>query len=158
MLTALVSLASGLVSGLAPKLIKEYVDTRESKREVELLEKQTELQIKLVENQVAGKIAEMDRKVDIAAYDSQARIATATLNSTGIRFVDGWNGCLRPFACTLIILMFASIAGFYAYSVLDAVDDLAQAQEAVSLLWGSLIGESIQAVLGFLFGYRSARK
>ena len=29
--------------------------------------------------------------------------------------------------------------------------------QLANLVWGSMIGESVQAVLGFLFGYRSVR-
>ena len=61
---------------------------------------------------------------------------------------------LRPFAVTVIITLFAAMASFYTYAVLTTVEPML----AVKLLWGSLIGEAIQAVLGFLFGYRSARK
>jgi len=42
--------------------------------------------------------------------------------------------------------------------VLITVESFEDITQAVDLLWGSLIGEAIQAVLGFLFGYRSARK
>jgi hypothetical protein len=158
MITALIATISGLVSGAAPKLIGEFTASREHKRELEMLEKQTELQLKIAEAQGQTKVAEMDRQVDISAYEAQSKIAVASLQSTGIKFVDTWNGCLRPFAVTIIIILFAVIAGFYAYEVLSTVNDIGGAQKAVKLLWGSLIGESIQAVLGFLFGYRSSRK
>jgi hypothetical protein len=158
MITALIATISGLVSGAAPKLIGEFTASREHKRELEMLEKQTELQLKIAEVQGQTKIAEMDREVDISAYDSQAKIAAASLQSTGIGIVDTWNGLLRPFAVTIIIILFAAIASFYTYQVLDSINSLADATKAVKLLWGSLIGEAIQAVLGFLFGYRSSRK
>ena len=115
---------------------------------------QTDLQLKIADKQGETRVAEMDREVDIAAYESQAKIASASLKATGITWVDAWNGALRPFAVTIIITLFAVMASFYTYAVLTTVAPL----QAVDLLWGSLIGEAIQAVLGFLFGYRSARK
>jgi hypothetical protein len=119
-----------------------------------MLTVQTDLQLKIAEKQGETRVAEMDREVDIAAYDTQAKIATASLATIGIKWVDAWNGALRPFTVTVIITLFAVMASFYTYAVLTTVEPLL----AVKLLWGSLIGEAIQAVLGFLFGYRSARK
>jgi len=157
-ITALVSTITGLISGTVPNLLKEWGATREHKRELEMLTIQTELQLKIAEKEGETRIGEMDREVDIAAYNAQAKIAKASLKGIGINWVDAWNAALRPFAVTIIISLFAGIASFYAYEVLSAVETLEDATDAVKLLWGSLIGEAIQAVLGFLFGYRSSRK
>ena len=158
MITALISTITGLISGTVPNLLKEWGASREHSREVEMLKIQTELQLKIAEKQGETRVAEMDREVDIAAYESQAKIASASLKATGITWVDAWNGALRPFAVTIIITLFAVMASFYTYAVLSTVESLNDTMKAVDLLWGSLIGEAIQAVLGFLFGYRSARK
>lgn len=158
MLTALISTVTGLISGSVPNLLKEWGDSREHGREMAMLEKQTELQLRIKEKEGETRVAEMDREVDIAAYDAQSTIAAASLKSSGIAWTDAWNAALRPFAVTIIITLFAIMASFYTYAVLSAVETLQDTQTAVNLLWGSLIGESIQAVLGFLFGYRSARK
>ena len=154
MITALISTVTGLISGTVPNLLKEWGAGREHDREMQMLEKQTELQLRIAEKEGETRVAEMDREVDIAAYDAQSKIASASLKATGIAWVDAWNGALRPFAVTIIITLFAVMASFYTYAVLTTVEPL----QAVDLLWGSLIGEAIQAVLGFLFGYRSARK
>ena len=154
MITALISTVAGLISGTVLNLLKEWGASREHKRELEMLTIQTDLQLKIAEKQGETRVAEMDREVDITAYESQAKIASASLVATGITWVDAWNGALRPFAVTIIITLFAVMASFYTYAVLTTVAPL----QAVDLLWGSLIGEAIQAVLGFLFGYRSARK
>lgn len=158
MLTALISTVTGLVSGTVPDLLKEFTSSREHKRELEMLEKQTELQLRIAEKEGETRVAEMDREVDIAAYKAQSKIAAASLKPTGIRWVDAWNASMRPFAVTIIITLFAAMASFYTYAVLSSVDSLQDTVSAVDLLWGSLIGEAIQAVLGFLFGYRSAKK
>ena len=158
MITALISTVAGLISGTVPNLLKEWGASREHKRELEMLTVQTELQLKITEKEGETRVAEMDREVDIAAYESQSKIASASLKATGITWVDAWNGALRPFAVTIIITLFAVMASFYTYAVLSSVESLDDTMKAVDLLWGSLIGEAIQAVLGFLFGYRSARK
>lgn len=154
MITALISAVTGLLSGAVPKLLKEWSDTRDHEREIAMLEKQTELQLKIAEVEGNTRVAEMDREVDIAAYDAQSTIAQSSLRKSGVRWVNAWNALLRPFTVTIIIILFAVMASFYTYAVLTTVAPL----QAVDLLWGSLIGEAIQAVLGFLFGYRSARK
>lgn len=158
MITALISTVAGLISGTVPNLMKEWGASREHSREVEMLKIQTELQLKIAEKQGETRVAEMDREVDIAAYSAQSTIAKASLKGTGINWVDAWNAAMRPFAVTIIITLFAVMASFYTYAVLSTVETMADTQSAVNLLWGSLIGEAIQAVLGFLFGYRSSRK
>ena len=158
MITALISTVTGLISGTVPNLLKEWGAGREHDREMQMLEKQTELQLRIAEKEGETRVAEMDREVDIAAYDAQSKIAKASLKSIGINWVDAWNAAMRPFAVTIIITLFAVMASFYTYAVLSSVESLDDTMQAVDLLWGSLIGEAIQAVLGFLFGYRSARK
>ena len=155
MITALISTLTGLVSGSVPNLLKEWTDSREHKREVKMLGVQTKLQIDLAKVQGATKVAELDREIDVTAYKTTSDLAKASMKPIGIAWVDAWNSALRPFAATIIILLFAGMASCYTYEVLTNVEDI---RDAVELLWGSLIGESIQAVLGFLFGYRSARK
>jgi len=158
MITALISTVTGLVSGAAPKLLKEWGASREHLREMQMLEKQTELQLRIAEKEGETRVAEMDRQIEITAYEAQSGIAVASLKTIGVPWVDAWNALLRPFAVTIILLLFAVMASSYTYAVLSQVSTLQDTQLAVTLLWGSLVGESIQAVLGFLFGYRSARK
>lgn len=158
MITALVSTIAGLISGSVPDLLREFTASREHSREMQSLEKQTELQLKIAKEQGQTRVAEMDREVDIAAYDAQSKIAKASLRPIGIKWVDAWNAALRPFAVTVIISLFAVMAAFYTYAVLSSVEGLDDTVRAVDLLWGSLIGEAIQAVLGFLFGYRSSKR
>lgn len=158
MLTALVSAVTGLFSGAVPNLLKEWTATRDHTRELEMLRVQTELQLQIAKVQGNTKIAEMDKELDVAAYNAAKSIAVQSLKGTGIAWTDAWNASLRPFAVTIILILFATMAGFYTYAVLSEVHSLDDTVRAVDLLWGSLIGESIQAVLGFLFGYRSARK
>lgn len=179
MITALVSMFSGLVSGSVPGLLKEWQAGREHKRETEMLNIQTTLQIKLaVENRTLRlaeldkemdlakidgetRLAEFDRKLEMVAYDAQTAIAKASMKPIGITWVDSWNASMRPFAVTIIIALFAVLAFWYAYNIFQVMPKLTTIDDVdtvAKLLWGSLIGEAIQAVLGFLFGYRSARK
>ena len=158
MFTAAISALLGLVSGTVPNLVKEWTASREHDREKDMLITQTELQLKIAKQGGQTRVAEMDREVEISAYGAQSAIATQSMKTSGVKWTDAWNAALRPFAVTLIILMFVTIASFYAYGILSNVETPADATAAAKLLWASLIGESIQAVLGFLFGYRSTKK
>lgn len=158
MVTALVSAITGLISGAVPDILKEWKAGREHNREMDSLTRQTDLQLKIATQQGRTRVAEMDHQLEVSAYDAIGEIAGASLKPSGVKWVDGWNASLRPFAVTLIILLFAVIACTYSFYVLREVQSLEDAQTAVELLWGSLVGEAIQAVLGFLFGYRSSRK
>jgi hypothetical protein len=158
MITALVSALTGLISGTVPDILKEWRMSREHDREMDSLTLQTELQLKISTQDGKNRIAEMDHQLEISAYDAISNIGSSSLKPTGVRWTDAWNSALRPFAVTIIILLFAAIACTYSFYVLREVQSLDDAQTAVELLWGSLVGEAIQAVLGFLFGYRSARK
>lgn len=78
----------------------------------------------------------------------------------GIRWVDAWNASLRPFACSLIIVLFIAVAAAFVWGVIGDTD-FSQGDSmvrAAEVIWASLVGEAIQAVLGYLFGYRSAAK
>jgi hypothetical protein len=158
LITALISTITGLISGTVPDLLKEWSDSREHDREMFRLEKQTELQLLIAEKNGQMKVAEMASQESMAAYEAYEGIAKASLKSSGVRWSDAWNSALRPFAVTIIMVLYAVIASYYAFSVLSVVDTLEDTKTAVVLLWGSLIGESIQAVLGFLFGYRSSKR
>ena len=75
---------------------------------------------------------------------------------TNIKFVDGFNAMLRPTAAALIMVMFFGISMMFAWVV---IQDLGATNfmTVSEVLWGSMIGDSIQAVLGYLFGYRTTK-
>lgn len=75
---------------------------------------------------------------------------------TGIRFVDGFNALLRPTTAALVMVMFFVIATMYAVGVIGELG-ASNMQTVAQVLWQSMIGESIQAVLGYLFGYRTTK-
>ena len=158
MITALVSSALGLAGGLLPDLFKEFRESREHKRELERLDRQAELQVKLLAHQTDAKLAEIEGNVfveEMRAFRTQMSEIYKSQAPIGIKWVDAWNACLRPFACTIIILLFTWIAAMFVWGMYFDRPHLA---DISTLVWGSLVGEAIQAVLGYLFGYRSSAK
>jgi hypothetical protein len=163
MLTALISTVLGLVGGILPDVVKEVRDTRNSTREREFLRLTHELQ---VERDKAGSDAKL-READAAmmAQEMQATrehlsaIIEAQAKPTGIAWIDGFNAVLRPACVALIMVLFMATAAPFVWAVIAqyaagsiTVDVMA------TTIWTSLVGESIMAVMGYLFGYRSTAK
>lgn len=163
MLTALVSLISGLVSGILPDLIKEMRESRQSARERVFIEEQHRREMERLKIQADAKINESDTllaQAEVAATrDSLNAILEATSRPTGFVLIDAFNGMLRPAMVSGVMVLFFWVAVIYVDGVIGQYSagkiDVATLNTAI---WGSIVGEAIISVLGFLFGYRAARK
>lgn len=163
MIVSLVSSLLGMAGGLLPDIFKEIRESREHTRELERMDKQADLQIKLLEHQTDAKLAEIEGNVmveEMRAFRDQMTAIYEQQKPTGIRWVDGFNALIRPTTAALLMLMFVAIAGVYAWGIVSKTDwsQASSMTAAATTLWGSLVGEAIQAVLGYLFGYRSTIK
>lgn len=163
MITALASAVVGLVSGAVPDLLKEFTAGREHQREMERMDKQAELQLRVAQMGHDSRMRELSVQAEIedgrAWSDRMTAMIEAQARPTGIAWVDAFNALLRPATAAAIILLFIATAGVFVSSVYGSWWAGHITAEAMALtIWGSLVGESIQAVLGFLFGYRSAAK
>tara|TARA_Y100000310_G_scaffold246375_1_gene251658 strand:- start:18036 stop:18449 length:414 start_codon:yes stop_codon:yes gene_type:complete len=133
-----------MVGGVIPDLVKEFKDSRQHKRDLET--RKATANIALETEEVKGYLAQMK-----SIIKTQGKIIN-------IPFVDAFNALLRPVTASMIMLLFMATAGMYVYVVLGQVFAGELAMEvAATIIWGSLVGDSIQAVLGFLFGYRSTK-
>lgn len=159
MITALVSSVLGIVGGLVPDIFKEIRESREHGRELERMDRTAEIQLKMLDKQTDGKLAEIEAGVAV----EEMRAFRAQMNNiykqqpTGIKWIDGFNALIRPATAAALMGLFVFIAGAYAWSLMGAIDlsipdDWGRLAKA---LWGSMVGEAIQAVLGYLFGYRT---
>ena len=159
MIISAVSALMGIAGGLLPDIMKEVVASREHSRELERMDKSSELALKMLDKQTDGKLAELDANVvveEMRAFGKQMANIYKLQQPTGIKFVDGFNAMLRPTCALLIMVMFFIIAGLYAYGVISEMG-ASNMTVVAQVLWGSLIGDAIQAVLGFLFGYRTTK-
>ncbi len=163
MITALISSIVGLVGGAVPDVLKEWRESRDHQREKEFLVLQNELQLKRLEAGLEGKIQERESELMAEEVRATREHLTAIIESqarpTGIAWIDNFNSLLRPVVSLLIIVLFMFTAVCFVSGVLTqyAAGGMTPVDLATTI-WGSLVGESILAVLGFLFGYRSSRK
>ena len=163
MITALVSALTGLVSGVVPDIIKEVRDSRNANREVQFLKLQHQFQVERMKLDAGAKMDEQEANIVAEEVKAMREHLTAIVESqakpTGIAWIDGFNSILRPLTAALIMVLFVFTAGAFSYGVLSQyAAGMMDASSMASVIWGSMVGEAIQAVLGFLFGYRSSRK
>jgi hypothetical protein len=161
MIISLISSALGMVGGLLPDVFREVRESREHARELERMDRQAELQAKLLAARTDAKLAEIEGNTyveEMRAFGEQMKSIYAAQAPTGITFVDGFNAMIRPTTATLIMLLFVITAGVFIFGVTQKMAAGAiMPEQAAEVIWGSLVGDAIQAVLGFLFGYRSTR-
>lgn len=159
MITALISSLLGIAGGIIPDIVGEVKNANAHKRELELLKVQTELQLKLVEAKGDARFEETQLSIitqeSQAFRDHLAEIVKAQFAPTGVIWVDVLNSVIRPATALLVMVLFFCVASVFAAGVIEtylkgSIDAMTMAQ----VLWGSMIGEATQAVLGFLFGYR----
>lgn len=123
---------------------QEAIDSAAHGRNLELLSKQAEL--KLAEAELAHRGA-----VELA----DAGIFRASIESakpTGVKWVDAWNGAIRPFVASVCVLVWLCLLAWVAPPTVDAMS----AAEKAAL--GGLVVEFtlnlIGAVTGWFFGAR----
>lgn len=151
MITALISAITGLVSGIVPDLLKEYKDSRQATREIEFLKLNHQLTMERAKAEAGARLDEAEMSMltaSIAATKEQIlAVVSEQAKPTGIAWIDGFNALVRPTTAILFVLMFA--IGLCGYSFGFVHND------AFGATLTTLFGESIQAVLGFMFGARA---
>ena len=161
---ALISTLLGFLGGALPDLLKEVRDSRNHARELDFLRQSHEMQLERARLEAGSKLREGE--ANLAAEEVRAMrehltsIIEAQAKPTGVAWIDGLNAVLRPVAAIFILVLFVATAGGFVSSVLSSYSagEIKSAKEVAEVIWGSLVGFSIEAVLGFLFGARQARK
>jgi|ETNvirnome_2_300_1030623.scaffolds.fasta_scaffold05183_6 hypothetical protein len=158
MITALISTVLGIAGGAVPKIFEMVQESKDRTHELAIMDKQLAMQSaghdqKLEEIREGAVIEELRAWRDQikGIYDSQGKALEGT---------SGWlrdfNALIRPATAALVIILFIVSAAAYVWGVLMDPDVVMTVK--VTLIWGSLVGEAIQAVLGYLFGYRTTKK
>lgn len=163
MITAALSTLLGMLGGVLPDIMKEVRDSRNATREIEHMRTQAELQLKVAQANADSRLREIDANVFVeeakAFREHLAAILESQAKPTGILWVDAFNALLRPVCVTLIMMIFTVGAMLLTFAAVGQFwSGLLDADAAVKMIFGGLVGESILATLGFLFGYRSAAK
>lgn len=163
MWTALFGIISGLITGVLPDAVKEIRDTRNHGREIDFLKLQHELQMAREKAGAEDKMREAEASLMAeemrATREHLTAIVEAHSRPTGIVWIDGFNALLRPVACSVVIALFLYVSVVFVSGVTaQYVGGHISVAEFAAVVWGSMIGEAITAVIAFLFGYRGARK
>ena len=161
MWTALISTVLGMLGGVLPEITKEITASREHKRELERMQVNAELQLKMLEKQTDAKLAEIDAGVvveEMKAFRAQMENIYKQQVPTGVKWIDGFSALIRPLTAFNLMALFIVIALIYSWGVFKSYYNGGMTPEVfATTIWKSLVGDAIQAVLGYLFGYRSTR-
>lgn len=161
--TAIISPLIGTLSSLLPSLLKEWTETRAANRETAMLEKMHRWQIESAKVQAEFKLEVQEQNATIAeiqAANSELTLAMQQFATpTGWSISDFMSSLVRPLALLGIMGVFFWISYEFCHVAFDAykakkltIDQLSGA------IFGSLIGQSIEAFLGFLLGYHATNK
>ena len=161
MWTALISTVLGMIGGVLPDILKEITNSREHKREIERMQVNAELQLKMLEKQTDAKLAEIDAGVvveEMKAFRAQMENIYKAQVPSGVKWIDGFNALIRPLTAFNLMALFILVALIYCWALFKQYyNGNMEATVFAETIWGSLVGQAIQAVLGYLFGYRSTR-
>ena len=158
---ALISALLGIVGGIVPDIVKMFRAKQEHAQEMERLRLQGENTVALAKAQSDGRLAEIrENQVteEIRGFAEQMKAIYASQKPTGVKWVDAWNAIMRPLAVTNTILIFSLGASCIIWGVAAQLfDGQIDPLQAAGIILGGVLGEYIQGVWGFLFGYRSSR-
>lgn len=143
----------GALSGFVAEWMKARQDARDKKHELDVMDRQLAFAEKRAVIQVADHLAV--GPADIQADMEQTRLAYQGPAMTGIPLIDFMNGTLRPVAG------YAAIGAFAVFSTVllismghDLWVDRLTYREALAAFGESIIADTIEVVIGFLFGAR----
>lgn len=163
MITALISTVLGLVGGAVPDLLREYRDQKAHSREMETLKVQAQMQMDLAKHASDNRMREIEAtsaaQESVAWHQHMSNLVEVQARPSGTAWIDGFNAVLRPAMVTGVMSLFFFVAFLYSWAIVNQyVDGKITADVMAASIWGSLVGETIQACIGFLFGLRSAAK
>lgn len=164
-ITALISAIIGLVSGALPDVLKLVKDGQEAKREREFLLLQHQMQLERMKSEAGSKLQEAEAGIvaeEIRAMrDHLVEATRAAGKPSGVVWVDAMNALVRPIMSYFVLLLYVVTSLAVTYATLRAFFGGQAMDEAIALskaIWTGIVGFTIEAVFGFWFASRSARK
>ena len=146
---ALLGSLLGLLGSLAPRLIQFFEQKQNHMQELEMLKLQGQFQLQMIEAGHTAKMAEInamaDMRTELAAF-------VAANKPTGIRWVDAFNGFMRPF---LTLCFFGLYAAVKAAQFLVLAQDGGMGASTVLSLWNNEDWAVWAAIVTFWFGNRT---
>lgn len=165
MITALISFAGGLLNAFLPDIVgyfkkKQEMAERAADRahEKDMILLQADIQVKLGQQRLEEQreLAGLEAmRAEFSAWAEQMKAIYKAQEPLGIKWVDAWNACLRPAACSVALtILFVSCTIYEAFVIVAWWKGVIPSADIVEHMFKGLVGEFIQAVLGYLFGYR----
>lgn len=146
---ALLGSLLGLLGSLSPRLIQYFEQKQNHAQELEMLKVQGQFQLQMIEAGHTAKMAEInamaDMRTELAAF-------VAANKPTGIRWVDAFNGFMRPF---LTLCFFGLYAAVKAAQFLVLAQDGGMGASTVLSLWNNEDWAVWAAIVTFWFGNRT---
>lgn len=163
MITAAISTLLGLVGGSLPDILKLVSDRSESKLEMDRIKLETAMAIQLAKAKADLRMNELALEADAKADDNYGKqlqsLYKLQSQQTGIKWIDGFNSIIRPLTAALAMSIAFTLIAAQGYVILSEIaDHTVTLETGINIMWNGFVGEVIQAVLGWMFGYRSARK
>lgn len=149
---ALLGSIVGLLGSLAPRLIGFFEQKQNHSQELEMLRAQGDFQLQMIQAGHAAKMAEINTQADVA---TELAAFTAALKPSGVKWVDAFNGFVRPF---LTLCFFALYAGVKAAQFAVLQQDHSGSAATLLSMWGEEDWAVWAAIVTFWFGNRTFNK
>ena len=125
--------------------VQERIASTAHARNMDLLTKQSELKLAEVELAHRGAV----ELGDIAAFQE----SLATAKPSGVGWVDGWSGAIRPFVASVCVLAWIGLLVWAAPATLAAMTSTEKAALGAMVIEFTL--SLVGATIGWFFGSRS---
>jgi hypothetical protein len=155
---ALISALLGAGAVLAPPILHEVTVARAHRRELERLRLASELR-RAEGDEGAAEPAKRPRTKRKAATHAGPREAAPAETGSGFREIDRLNALLAPVVAYAILALFVIVALFYSFAIVEKYREgrIPELIDVSRAIWDSMVGDVVQAVLGYLFGFHLTR-
>ncbi len=144
MITLLASIA-GFITSIIPEFFKFLMDKSDKKHELEIMDRQIELQKQTID----AKLQEIRGCVDIAETK-----ALYTTFKSGIFWTDALNASVRPVLAYCFFLLYGAIKYLQFKSIATVGNEL----EIIEILWTVDDQAIFAGIISFYFGQRAMRR
>lgn len=144
MITLLGALMGFLTSAL-PDVLSYFKQAREHKQELAIME----LQLQAKREAAGQKLEQINAQADI----EETRTIYKTYN-TGVKWVDAYNGTVRPTIAYAFFILYAVVKGL----IYDALPDTVPIDDIKDILWTEADAAIFAGIISFYFGQRAMAK
>lgn len=146
---ALLGSILGLLGSLAPRLIGLFEQRQSHAQELEMLKVQGQFQLQMITAGHTARMAEInataDMRTELAAFAAAGK-------PVGIKWVDAFNGFMRPFLTLCFFMLYAAVKVAQYFII---AQDHAGAAATILSLWSNEDWAVWAAIITFWFGNRT---